>query len=89
MASQNGREIPIEERAPEEVGTLGGSRVIPEGTKVWNPAFDVTPAHLVTAFITDGGILRPPFPAAIKALFSQESREEGAEPQPWKDGHEL
>ena len=89
MASRNGREIPIEERAPEEVGTLGGSRVIPEGTKVWNPAFDVTPAHLVTAFITDGGILRPPFPAAIKALFSQESREEGAEPQPWKDGHEL
>ncbi|HZA84574.1 MAG TPA: S-methyl-5-thioribose-1-phosphate isomerase, partial [Actinomycetes bacterium] len=39
---------------------------------VWNPAFDVTPAALVTAFVTDAGVLRPPFPASIaRALAGQ------------------
>jgi methylthioribose-1-phosphate isomerase len=65
-----GQEIPIEERAPEEIGTLGGREVIPSGVRVWNPAFDITPAHLVTAFITDRGILRPPFEPAIAGLES-------------------
>jgi len=48
---------------------LAGSRLVPERAAVWNPAFDVTPAALVTAFITDAGVLRPPFePAIVKAL---------------------
>lgn len=64
-AAPGGESIPIEERDSREVAELVGRRIAPEGTSVWNPAFDVTPAHLVTAFITDGGIVRPPFPASI------------------------
>jgi len=67
LASE-GREIPIEERGPSEVGRIGGQKVVPPGVPVWNPAFDVTPAHLVTAFITDGGVLRPPFGTSIADL---------------------
>jgi methylthioribose-1-phosphate isomerase len=58
-ATADGSRIPIEERAPEEVTTWRGSRMAPEGIGVWNPAFDVTPAELVTAIITDKGIFNP------------------------------
>lgn len=57
----SGREIPIEERAPEEVAEFAGVRTAPEDVKVYNPAFDVTPAELVAAIITDAGIFRPPY----------------------------
>jgi len=63
-----GRDIPIEERDAAEVRTWKGADMIPGGARVWNPAFDVTPAHLVTAFVTDVGILRPPFATAIAGL---------------------
>jgi methylthioribose-1-phosphate isomerase len=59
QATTDGSRIPIEERAPEEVTTWRGSRMAPEGIGVWNPAFDVTPAELVTAIITDKGIFNP------------------------------
>jgi methylthioribose-1-phosphate isomerase len=58
-ATATGSQIPIEERVPEEVTTWRGSRMAPEGIAVWNPAFDVTPAELVTAIITDRGIFPP------------------------------
>jgi len=75
----SGEEIPIEERDPGEVSGFAGHRTAPEGVGVWNPAFDVTPAHLVTAFITDGGILRPPFDVAIASLLrSQGPADSGA-----------
>jgi methylthioribose-1-phosphate isomerase len=61
----DGAAIEIEQRPAAEVATLAGARVAPEAAAVWNPAFDVTPAALVTAFITDAGVLRPPFEAAI------------------------
>ncbi|GAC1599848.1 MAG: S-methyl-5-thioribose-1-phosphate isomerase [Myxococcales bacterium] len=64
----SGRDIPIEERPAEEVTHLSGARVAAEGAAAWNPAFDVTPARLVTAFITERGIARPPFAAALAAL---------------------
>lgn len=54
----DGASIEIEERAAEEIAS---------GVDVWNPAFDVTPADLVTAFITDAGVLRPPFEVSIAA----------------------
>ena len=57
----SGADITIEERDPREVSTLGDRRVAPEQASVGNAAFDVTPADLVTAFITDGGIVRPPY----------------------------
>jgi methylthioribose-1-phosphate isomerase len=60
LETPNGEGIPIEERNPEEVTQLYGSRMIaPVGVSVWNPAFDVTPAHLITGIITERGILSP------------------------------
>lgn len=64
----DGSGIPIEERAPEEVTHIEGHPVAPLGVSVWNPAFDVTPAALVTAIITEHGIARPPFPPALAGL---------------------
>jgi len=61
LATPSGAEITIEERAPEEVTHLAGIKTAPEGVGVWNPAFDVTPARLVTAIITDRGVVRPPY----------------------------
>jgi methylthioribose-1-phosphate isomerase len=59
LATPDGAAIPIEERAAEEVAALGGRRTAPAGVPVWNPAFDVTPAGLVTAIITDRGVFAP------------------------------
>lgn len=59
LASGNG--IPIEERDPNEVVTVNGRRVAPEGIAVANPAFDVTPGRYVSAIVTEQGVLRPPF----------------------------
>ena len=56
-----GDEIAIEERDPSEVSTLGDRRVTAEQASVGNAAFDVTPAELITAFITDTGMIRPPY----------------------------
>ena len=60
LETPNGEGIPNEERHPSEVTQLHGSRVIaPSGVDVWNPAFDVTPAHLIAGIITERGILSP------------------------------
>ena len=67
----SGEEILIEVRPSDEVLSYGGQRVSAE-VPVWNPAFDVTPADLITAFITDRGVLRPPYVASItRALGSR------------------
>ena len=63
-----GAEIPIEYRDPEEVTRVRGCRVAPEGCKVLHPAFDVTPAALVTAIITEEGVARPPYRKHLRAL---------------------
>jgi len=63
-----GRDIPIEERAAVEVAEFRGVRVAPEGAVVYNPAFDVTPGHLVSAFVTEYGILRPPYGESVPSL---------------------
>jgi methylthioribose-1-phosphate isomerase len=55
--------IPIEQRAPEEVTTIAGRPTAPQGVAVLNPAFDVTPARYVTGFVTDRGVVQPPFAA--------------------------
>jgi methylthioribose-1-phosphate isomerase len=69
MSLPHGDAIPIEERNPDEVTGFGGQRWAPEGVKVRNPAFDVTPAELVTALITEKGVVRQPNEAALKKLF--------------------
>ncbi|HTC23295.1 MAG TPA: S-methyl-5-thioribose-1-phosphate isomerase [Gemmatimonadales bacterium] len=58
-ATPDGAAIPIEERAPDEVLSLKGQRLGPAGVGVWNPAFDVTPAALITAIVTDRGVFPP------------------------------
>jgi len=58
-------QVHIEERDPEEVTTIRGRRIAPRGVKVFNPAFDETPPELVTAYVTDRGIERPPFEKMI------------------------
>ncbi len=64
----SGKEIPIEARRPEEVTEGLGRRIAPAGARVENPAFDVTPHELITAFITEKGILRPPFEKTLEVL---------------------
>ncbi|NEQ70134.1 MAG: S-methyl-5-thioribose-1-phosphate isomerase [Symploca sp. SIO2D2] len=54
-----GREIPIEERHPSEIYQVGETRLCPEGVEFYNPAFDVTPADLITAIITEKGAVAP------------------------------
>ena len=65
----DGGGIPIEERNPDEVRFSCGARILSSDTAVWNPAFDVTPASLITAIITEKGILYPPYSHAIKEVF--------------------
>ncbi len=61
MQLKSGSSIPIEERDPKEVTHLAGVQIAPTGIEVANPAFDVTPPELVTAIITERGVLHPPF----------------------------
>jgi methylthioribose-1-phosphate isomerase len=63
----SGGDIPIEERGEEEVTSFRGARVAPAGARAWHPAFDVTPAANITAIVTEAGVLRPPFGAALAA----------------------
>jgi methylthioribose-1-phosphate isomerase len=58
-ATPDGAGIPIEERAADEVTGWRGVRTAPSGVGAWNPAFDVTPAELITAIVTDRGVLAP------------------------------
>jgi methylthioribose-1-phosphate isomerase len=64
----DGSHIPIEQRDPTEVTHIGGTRVVPEGVPVFNPAFDVTPHEFVTAIITDFGVARPPYLESLPKL---------------------
>ncbi|MGZ7079685.1 MAG: S-methyl-5-thioribose-1-phosphate isomerase [Thermoanaerobaculia bacterium] len=64
----NGAAIPIEERSAKEVVEISGMRIAPEGISVRHPAFDVTPARLITAIITDRGVLRAPYEDSIRKM---------------------
>jgi methylthioribose-1-phosphate isomerase len=66
----DGSRIPIEERAASEVTGYRDLRWAPEGVKVRNPAFDVTPAELITAIVCEKGVARPPYRESIQALIS-------------------
>ncbi|HVP68307.1 MAG TPA: S-methyl-5-thioribose-1-phosphate isomerase [Anaeromyxobacteraceae bacterium] len=66
-ATPSGSAIPIEERSSDEVVRIDGRLVAPEGVPARYPAFDVTPAPLVTAIVTERGVLRAPYPASIAA----------------------
>ncbi|AEH24112.1 S-methyl-5-thioribose-1-phosphate isomerase [Pyrococcus yayanosii] len=70
MSLKSGKDIPIEERSPEEVLRCGGCRVAPD-VDVYNPAFDVTPHKYLTGIITDRGVVWPPFKRNLKKLFGE------------------
>ena len=65
LATPDGSSIVIEERRAEEVLEIRGVRIAPPGTPVRNPAFDVTPAELITGIVTEEGVLRPPFETGL------------------------
>lgn len=67
---KSGKDIPIEERDPDEVRKIGNAYIAPRKVKIYNPAFDVTPAGLIAAIITEKGILRKPFTRSIKRAHS-------------------
>jgi methylthioribose-1-phosphate isomerase len=66
----SGRDIPIEQRTPEEITSAFGRRTAPEGVAVDNPAFDVTPAELITGIITERGVISPVTEEAVRAMVS-------------------
>ncbi len=68
LALPTGDSIPIEERSGDEVRTVFGHPVAAADVKVRNPAFDVTPAELVSAIITEHGIARAPYGPSLRAL---------------------
>ena len=68
LATPTGAGIPVEERSADEVRVVAGSRLAPEGVAALNRAFDVTPAALVTAIITELGLARPPYDKSLRRL---------------------
>lgn len=64
----SGDDIPIEERDPEEVTHLAGQPLAPDGVNAAHPAFDVTPHYLVTAIITERGVVEPPFEKGLRRV---------------------
>jgi methylthioribose-1-phosphate isomerase len=74
-ACPSGSGIPIEERAQEEIAEMWyARRMMPQGVKAYNPAFDVTEASLITAIVTEKGVIRPPYGDSIRALFPTDRR---------------
>jgi methylthioribose-1-phosphate isomerase len=74
LTLDSGDRIPIEQRAAAEVTQVFGQQVAPLGTRVENPAFDVTPAQYVTAIITERGVARAPYEESLRELGKQENR---------------
>ncbi len=74
MSIRCGDDIPIEERGAEEITHVGTERVVPEGSPVLNYAFDVTPADLITAIITEKGVAYPPFTESLARLMGIDNR---------------
>src|SRR5712691_13464130 len=69
LRTANGKAIPIEERSAAEVTGYAGARWAPEGVQVANPAFDITPAELVSALFTEKGVVTRPDGLKIRNLF--------------------
>lgn len=71
LNTPTGAEIPIEERPDEEITEGFGKRTAPQGVKVFNPAFDITPNEYVTGIITEKGIVTAPYEENLRKLFEQ------------------
>lgn len=71
LTLESGDAIPIEQRAPEEITDSFGHRTAPAGVRVYNPAFDVTPARLIRAIVCERGVIRPVDEQAIRAMVGE------------------
>ena len=71
LSTPNGRQIPIEERDQREITHLKSLRLTPEGALIRNPAFDVTPHHLIAGIITERGIFRAPYEESLRAALAE------------------
>ena len=81
LATPDGAAIPIEDRSADEVTVIRGNRIAPEGTAVRNPSFDVTPAELISAIVTEEGALTAPYePALREAMARRDARRAAAAP---------
>ncbi len=74
LGLKSGDEIPIEQRSPDEVRTIKGFPIAPDGTPAANPAFDVTPARYVSAIITEKGIARAPLQESLARLVQETTK---------------
>src|SRR5690349_14101776 len=74
LSTPEGDRIPIEERDQREVSHLGSARLTPEGAKIRNPAFDVTPHRYIAGIITERGIFRPPYSESLREAFGVAAR---------------
>lgn len=77
-STPTGRDVTIEHRDPTEVLTCGGRNVTPQGTRAFNPVFDVTPVSLVTAYVTEVGVWRPSELTDLMRRLTEEDFGEGA-----------
>lgn len=68
--SPSGDGMPIEERSHEEVSTIGDQEIFPKEYPIWNPSFDVTPHDLISAIITEKGVLHPPYEKALRGVLA-------------------
>src|SRR3954465_8111266 len=80
LKTADGSQIPIEERSAKEVTHVAGTQLAPDGALVWNPAFDVTPHHLIAGIITERGIFRAPYTESLRRAFEQQTQPAGATP---------
>ncbi|MDO1527356.1 S-methyl-5-thioribose-1-phosphate isomerase [Fulvimonas sp. R45] len=71
MATPDGEAIEIELRDPAELLSTAGRRTVVEGAEAWNPVFDVTPAELIDAIVTERGVIERPNAAAMQAMFGR------------------
>jgi methylthioribose-1-phosphate isomerase len=71
LATPNGSAIPIETRAEAEVLNFAGTRTAPEGARAWNPAFDITPATLIDAIVTEKGVVMNPTVETMAAMMKK------------------
>lgn len=69
LNTADGAGIPIEERSAKEISHLGAMQLTPAGATIWNPAFDVTPNHLIAGIITEMGIATAPYTTSLRNLF--------------------
>src|SRR5437764_3039408 len=71
LKTPDGQHIPIEERSAREVTHVGSSQLAPDGAQIWNPAFDVTPHHLIAGINNEPGIFLAPYVESLKRGFEQ------------------